>query len=135
MPDTAYPTLTEEGWVTHPKTKFRKMLEHYLGNSHSQSHYFKDKVHSLPYLVAKYGNDPNVFSEELSNDLDDYLNAYFDSVGLTTKIKNDSNNVYRIVLGVRVVSDDVSVDMTEIFQVDSNLNRIVRLNNEGVLDG
>lgn len=89
FPVTPVPTMSTQGWVTDPSTKFDKLLADFFLADHNQTYLYKGHVKSLQGLVAKHGTHIQSLIEELRVVLKTYLERYYDIVEVSVNPAND----------------------------------------------
>lgn len=89
FPVTPVPTMSTQGWVTDPSTKFDKLLADFFLADHNQTYLYKGNVKSLQGLIAKHGNYIQGLIEELQVTLKTYMERYYDIVEVSVTPAND----------------------------------------------
>lgn len=89
FPVTPVPTMSTQGWVTDPSTKFDKLLADFFLADHNQTYLYKGNVKSLQGLIAKHGNYVQGLIEELQVTLKTYMERYYDIVEVSVTPAND----------------------------------------------
>lgn len=81
MRERVLPTLTKRGWlVDSPEEKMDMLLAYYFETLPSQS-FFKDNNEvSIQELLSKYNNQPSLFIDALTKQLERRFRLYFDRV-------------------------------------------------------
>lgn len=89
FPVIPVPTLSTQGWVTDPSTKFDKLLADFFLADHNQTYLYKGNVKSLQGLIEKHGTSIQGLIEELNMTLKIYLERYYDIVEVSVLPAND----------------------------------------------
>lgn len=89
FPVTPVPTLSTQGWVTDPSTKFDKLLADFFLADHNQTYLYKGNVKSLQGLIAKHGTSIQGLIEELQVTLKTYMERYYDLAEVSVTPAND----------------------------------------------
>jgi hypothetical protein len=89
FPVTPVPTLSTQGWVTDPSTKFDKLLSDFFLADHNQTYIYKGSVRSLQGLIEKHGSSIQGLIEDLTSSLKVYLERYYDLVEISILPAND----------------------------------------------
>lgn len=71
------PTLSTDGWVTEPKKRLDRIIAYYLASNPSQTLLFKGRVRSLQNAIREAGNNYDVLSTIIRNDLSSILGNNF----------------------------------------------------------
>lgn len=83
---TFVPTMSSKGWVNTVAEKADEALSNFISSNYSQSVLFYGKIHSLPYLIARY-KDANALQSETTTMLTSRMRAYFgERVGVTVTV-------------------------------------------------
>lgn len=89
FPVTPVPTMSTQGWVTDPSTKFDKLLADFFLADHNQTYLYKGNVKSLQGLIAKHGTRIQGLIEELQVTLKVYMQRYYDIAEVSVTPAND----------------------------------------------
>lgn len=89
FPVTPVPTMSTQGWVTDPSTKFDKLLSDFFLADHNQTYLYKGNVKSLQGLIEKHGTRIQSLIEELQVTLRTYMERYYDIVEVSVLPAND----------------------------------------------
>ena len=89
FPVTPVPTMSTQGWVTDPSTKFDKLLSDFFLADHNQTYLYKGNVKSLQGLIEKHGTHIQSLIEELQVTLRTYMERYYDIVEVSVLPAND----------------------------------------------
>lgn len=97
------PELGFMGWITDPLKKLDILFAHAVLTDYSQSTVFRNKVTSIPYIIAQYHNMPLELQGELQIKLQAYFSRYFDTVSVQCKSQPaDQDNRYTVSLSIAV---------------------------------
>ena len=89
FPVTPVPTMSTQGWVTDPSTKFDKLLADFFLADHNQTYLYKGNVKSLQGLIAKHGSHIQGLIEDLQVTLKVYMERYYDIAEVSVAPAND----------------------------------------------
>lgn len=108
FPVTPVPTLSTQGWVTDPSTKFDKLLADFFLADNNQTYLYKGNVNSLQSIIAKNGNRIQGLIEDLQVSLRVYLERYYDLVEVSVAPANDIylDPVARMELSITIGVND-----------------------------
>ena len=128
------PTLSTQGWVSDPVSKFDFLLAHFFVSDYNQTFLYKDHVTSLPRIIEKHGSDMVSVIDSLKTLLSSYLAKYYDSVDVDVQptIPLDINPSSQIALTVKVgVSDKGTANVFGRLLQGQNakIDKILKLNN------
>lgn len=100
------PTLTTSGWVDDVVSMSNHLMDHFIVAHHSQTHFYKGHVASLPYLVQRYSKDPHRLAQQTQDTLYRYLSRYFDQVRVTAEPTGLNNQTVRYNIDIDAVLSD-----------------------------
>ena len=124
--------MSLEGWVNTIDGKADRVLSYFFTSLHSQTIAYRERVQSLPYLVAKFYNDTYTLRSRVEDALELVLNAYFNSVDVGVSIDplEGAENTLDLRISVTVTEDGIRYDLTYLISTtDSTINSIVRHQN------
>lgn len=133
---TPVPTMSTQGWVFDPNTRFDYLLSHFFESDYNQTQLYKGGVTSLPRILEKHGNHIAGVCYGLEQELTSYLQRYYTAVEVTVIVDGDTtvNPQSQITLDIRVgVNEDgLHKDyVAKIFSENSKLKKVQMLNNYG----
>jgi len=129
------PTLSDKHWVVDPVSKADMLFAHFMAGSNTQTYMYTSEVSSLPYLLQKYGHNPNEFATNVKTRLQIYYQRYYDNVDIQVYAKEEveGTNRYSIHLDM-IVSDDggKEIQLGRILTInDGKMQKVVKLNATG----
>lgn len=109
-PQPVNPTLDGKGWVTAPNDLLDVAFSDFMMSDYSQSSLFYGQIASLPYLIARCGQDLFRLKQEVRSTLESHLGPYFDVVQVTADTITDplGGPAVELRVGMVVVKDGVS---------------------------
>lgn len=125
---TSVPSLSSAGWVNGIAEKADRLIAYFFYADKSQSTFYPDTVHSLPYLIQQYGHDSDRLESATETSLQTYLTPYFDQIDVkvtVTPISGDEEGSGRT---------DLRTDVT-VYQGENSysLGRLIQLLNGEVI--
>lgn len=126
-------SLSDQGWVSDPKTILSYVMSSYMLTDAAQTLAFEGNIKSLPATYYLHINDPSAMASAMMSDLNAVLSNYFAQVDVTAKAKRITDKHYAIVLQASAVTEDGErVDLAKMMEIDTqNLRKIVEFNNYG----
>lgn len=128
------PTLSSSGWVDEIAEKADRVMAYFFVSEYSQSNIFRGNITSLPHLIQKFGNEPEVLKSEISRKVQDLLGRYFDEVSVDAEITNEDQPHSRMDLQitVRLRDNGVSYSLARVIKtLNGKVEEFIRVNNEG----
>lgn len=129
----AIASLSEQGWVSDPRTTLNYVVTCYMLSDAAQSLAFEGNIKSLSEAYYKHINDPDAMASAMASDLTTMLNHYFASVDISARAKEISGKHYAVVLQVSVLSaEGERFDLAKMMEIDSgSLRKVININNYG----
>jgi len=119
------PTLTTDGFVTHPPHMLIKIFEYFLSSDYSQTVTFYGSIASFRYIVRKHSDNLDNLRYELNTKLQTTLSRFWNNVTVETELTEIPNSVFMSV----IFNIEVIVDGQKYI-----LEREIRLNNTTFLN-
>lgn len=107
------PTLTTDGFITHPPHLLVKLYEYYISSDYLQSVTFFTEIRSLPYMLKEHGDDINKLEMALNKDFTSLLRRYWSIVEVDFTFIKQDDYYYRMSLDVDINVDGMSHNLKE----------------------
>lgn len=109
-PAPVNPTLDGKGWVTAPNDLLDVAFSDFMMSDYSQSSLFYGQIASLPYLIARCGQDLQRLKQEVRSTLETHLGGYFDTVQVTVDTIPNARGTpaTELRVGMVVLKDGIS---------------------------
>ena len=126
-------SLSEQGWISDPKTILSSVVSNYLNTDAAQSLIFQSSIISLPQTYYRHINDPQEMASGVQQDLTNLLSNYFAEVDVICEARQLTGKHYAISTKVAVMAEDgIRYDLARVMEIDSSsLRKIIELNNTG----
>lgn len=115
MATNTIPSLSSDGFITNKNMQMARLFSYFMAADYSQSTFFKDKVQSLKYLLAKY-NKPASAANAIRASLAALYTNYFDKVNVYVDQEDTERGIVKLYI--------------DIYCVDSNPYKEYRLSKE-----
>lgn len=128
------PTLSTQGLVYDPANKFDMLMAHIFAADSNQSYLYKGRVFSLAGAIQAGGNDKIKIEASIRQWFYDYLNRYYEQVGVQVVIQaiDNSSSALDFQLTINIVDGSTQAQYDKLIRTaHKKLQEIVDLNNYG----
>lgn len=106
-------TLSKEGVIKDAATRIDWLMQCFFFSKHSQSQLFRDHIISLPKIIQKNIDNPELVRDDLHLQLTTLLNRFFSQVRVNVDVE-ELDNSSRIVLDLSVSDDDSNTGLISV---------------------
>lgn len=126
-------SLSEQGWLSDPRSVLNYVFTCYMLSDAAQSLAFQNNITSLSQTYYAYINDPEAMASGMQRDLQTLLSRYFAQVDVYARAKEVSGKNYAILLQAQVVTPEGErCELSKVMQLDTHkLRKIIDINNYG----
>ena len=115
MPTNTIPSLSTDGFITNKNMQMTRLFSYFMAADYSQSTFFKDKVQSLKYILAK-NPKPFAAATAIRSSLAELYTKYYDKVNIYVDQEDTDKGIVKLNI--------------DIFCVDNNPYKEYRLSRE-----
>lgn len=130
----AVPTLSTQRFVTELASKLDFLLAYFISTDRAQSSTFEKYVTSLQSIVEAYSGDPAATSTEIGNQLQAYMERYYDAANVVAKFEltdpDNSQSLIKITLTLNFTEEGVTHSANRLLTYfNGKFKEIVKANN------
>lgn len=137
MPKVLYPSLDPDGWVFSPMETADKLMADFFDANYSQTDIYLGNVSSFAYIVQITKGNVNECIKKLQETLTSYFLRYFSNVTVEVDSLDKENLSSKAEISIYMTFTDVDsqvYNLGKLIQMkNSRINKIVKLNNNGII--